>query len=228
MSDIVFSGHQPNFIPYMGVFYKIFKADKFVLDDDVQYSSKGLHNSNFLRVNNAKYKVSIPVTYNFGDKINEVKISYEKKWDEKLLRTLSMSYGNCRYFTEGYELIQKYIKYHPEMLCDLNIALLKEICQKFGLKSQIYIASNDVPTELVKNDRNIYQCKSLGCNIYYSGIGGKEYNDVSAYNKENIEVIYTDYQPVRYKQSGYPFIENLSVLDWIFNKGYELPEEWIK
>ena len=47
----VFSGHQPNFIPYMGFFYKIFQSDVFVLDDDVQYSRSGLHNANFLNVN---------------------------------------------------------------------------------------------------------------------------------------------------------------------------------
>ena len=91
----VFSGHQPNFIPYMGFFYKIFQSDVFVLDDDVQYSRSGLHNANFLNVNQTRHKVTVPVSYRYGDKINEVEISYETDWISKLLKTIQMSYGKA-------------------------------------------------------------------------------------------------------------------------------------
>ena len=42
-----------------------------------------------------------------------------------------------------------------------------------------------------------------------------------------IDLIYTDYEPAQYQQLYGEFIPNLSVLDYIFNCGYELPRGWI-
>lgn len=228
MNNKIFSGHQPNFLPYMGFFYKMYKSDIFVIDDDVQYSRCGLHNANYLKINNEKHKITIPVKYDFEDKINSVKISYDRDWIGKFLRTIRINYGKAPYFDEGYNLIEKHINRKYEKLVDLNIGLIEEIASKFGIDCKISIASKEVETDLKKNERNVYQCLAFKCNIYYSGIGGKEYNDEEYYKSNGIDVIYSDYSPVEYKQIGKGFIENLSVLDYIFNNGYRLPEGWSK
>ena len=56
----------------MGFFYKMFKSDIFVLDDNVKYSSKGLHNSNFIIENGERKKITVPVTHSSGELINEI------------------------------------------------------------------------------------------------------------------------------------------------------------
>lgn len=237
--EIVFSGHQPNFLPYMGFFYKIFKADVFVFDDDVQYTNReyasvdGIrvgHNSNVIRIGDKKGKVTIPVSYNFGDRINEVKISYGGNWKEKLLKTIRCNYSKHPYFHEGFLLLEKALSNDYDKLYDLNKHLLDTIIKEFGFSTKIVVASIDVPTSLKNNDRNIFQCKALGATSYYSGSGGgKEYNDEEAYNENGIELIYSDYTPVVYNQyHKKTFIENLSVLDYIFNCGYKIPEGWYK
>lgn len=230
MNDIVFSGHQPNFLPYMGFFYKIFKADIFVLDDDVQYSSNNYHNSNFIKANREKLKITVPVEYDFGDLINQVKICYNRNWKEKLLRTIVMNYGKSPYFETGYKLLEQHLNANHELLSDMNLAILKDICSGFGFKAKILIASKDipVPADIKNNDRNIMQCLAVEANIYYSGLGGKEYNNENAYAENGIKVIYSDYEPVKYKQTGYNYIENLSVIDYIFNSGFSIPENWRK
>lgn len=223
---IVFSGHQPNFLPYMGVFYKMFMVDVFVLDDDVQYSNDGMHNCNFINVEGKRHKMTVPVTYNFGDKINEVKICYESRWDRKLLSTMRMNYGRCPHFEEGYRMIEEALGRRYEHLADLNIDLMKEIAEKFGLESKIIIASKDVPTELKNNDRNIYQCRKVGGTVYYSGTGGRQYNDEAAYEANGISVVYSNYRPTPYPQKATAFIQNLSAIDYIFHQGFEIPKEW--
>ena len=63
--------------------------------------------------------------------------------------------------------------------------------------------------------------------MYYSGAGGREYNDEKAYAENGIELVYSDYVPVRYRQyHKKDFMENLSVIDYIFNCGYKIPEGW--
>lgn len=224
----VFSGHQPNLLPYMGVFYKMFQSDVFVFDDDVQYSSKGLHNANFLKVNGSKYKFTVPVTYEFGDCIKDVRISYARDWDTALLKTLKNSYGKAKHYDEFSELISKHLSRKNEFLIDLNYGLILDIAKGFGLNAKLITASKDVPTSLKKNDRNIYQCHSLGCNVYYSGTGGADYNDEELYRQYGIRIVYSDYEPARYYQGKGEFIDNLSVLDYLMHNGYELPENWVR
>lgn len=226
--DKVFSGHQPNLLPYMGVFYKMFQSDVFVLDDDVQYSSKGLHNANYLKVNGRRNKFTIPVSYTFGDLINEVRINYARNWRDPFEKTLENAYGRAPFFVEGFELVSKYLDKQYEFLADLNIALIKEIATRFRLCTELVIASKDLPTALKKNHRNIYQCKALGGNIYYSGTGGREYNDEELYSEYGIEIVYSTYEPKPYPQGKGEFIENLSVLDYIMYNGFDLPLDWVR
>lgn len=226
MSGKVFSGHQPNFLPYMGYIYKMFRSDVFVLDDDVQYSRTEYHNTNYIKVNGNRFKVTVPVSYEFGDMINEVKICYERDWVGKLLKTVQMNYGKAPFFKEGYALLEKHLGQKHEYLVDLNIGLLREIAENFGLGCKIVIASEEVPTSLKNNERNVRQCIALGGDIYYSGVGGKEYNDEELYRQNGIGLVYSDYEPISYRQQGRGFVENLSVIDYIFNQGYSLPKEW--
>ena len=217
----VFSGHQPNFIPYMGFFYKMFKSDIFVLDDDVKYSSKGLHNSNFIIENGERKKITVPVTHSSGELINEIAICYDRKWDRKMLRTIEMNYRKCEFFEPVYDLVKKEINKKPKRLADLNISLIIEIAKMLGISSKVVIASQEVPTKLTNNERNVFQCKTLGCSKYYSGTGGKSYNDEEMYKENGIEIVYSDYVPVEIGE-----IKNLSVIDYLFRKGFVLPERW--
>ena len=99
----------------------------------------------------------------------------------------------------------------------MNIGLIKEIAYRFGLDCEIKIASKDVPTTLKNNARNVYQCTYFGCSTYYSGVGGKAYNDEEMYRENGIDIVYSDYEPID---------DNLSVLDYICRYGFNLPEEW--
>lgn len=227
-NKVVFSGHQPCFLPYMGFFYKMFQSDVFVLDDDVQYSTKSFQNSNFIKVNGAKHRVTVPVSYVHGDAINEVRIGYARNWDEKLLKTLKMSYGKAPHFDEVYSMMEDAIMEKYEYLSDLNIHLLLDIKERLGLKCNVVIASRDVPTTLKNNERNLFQCCALGADIYYSGVGGKAYNDEIAYRKRGIGLVYSDYEPVVYRQLGGDFIPDLSVLDYLFNEGFTIPQAWVR
>lgn len=228
MRKIVFSGHQPNFIPYMGFFYKMFKSDIFVIDDDVQFSKGGWHNYNYIKVGKDRHRITVPVSFKHGDLINEVIIDYTRNWQMKMLKTLKMNYSKAMFFDEVYEFFSWHILSSPMCLVDLNVKMLIEIKERFGIETKVLIASKDIPTDKKNNDRNVFQCLKVGSNIYYSGIGGKEYNDLLLYKKNGIKVVYTDYKPVEYKQQKWNFIPNLSVLDYLFNEGFKLPKEWEK
>lgn len=222
----IFSGHQPNFLPYMGFFYKLYKSDVFVLDDDVQYSRTEMQNYNYIKVQNERHKLTIPVKHEFGQKINEVKIAYDRKWATKMLKTVENSYRKARFFDEGCQLLEEALSKNYEFLVDLNMDLLKNCISKFDISTEILIASKDLPTPNLKsNERNVAQCTMVGADTYLSGIGGKVYNDEKLYEDAGVNIVYTSYEPLIYKQIGKQ-IDNLSVLDYVMNVGFSIPEEW--
>lgn len=222
----IFSGHQPNFLPYMGFFYKLYKSDVFVLDDDVQYSRTEMQNYNYIKVQNERHKLTIPVKHKFGQKINEVQIAYDRKWTTKMLKTVENSYRKARFFDEGYQLLEASLSKNYEFLVDLNMDLLKNCILKFDISTEILIASKDLPTPNLKsNERNVAQCTMVGADTYLSGIGGKAYNDEKLYKEADVNIVYTSYKPLTYKQVG-KHIDNLSVLDYVMNVGFSIPEEW--
>ncbi len=214
---MIFSGHQPNFVPYMGFVYKMFQSDVFVLDDDVKFSRTERHNWNEVEINGKRHRITIPVKHINGMAINEAEICYERNWDRKLVKTLNHAYAKAPHGDEVVNWIAKTIERQERLLVDLNTTLIKEIAIKFELECKILIASMELKTEKKKNERNVWQCLQSGCNTYLSGIGGKVYNDEKMYMENGIEVIYSDYRKVN---------NNLSVLDYVAKNGWTLPTEW--
>lgn len=46
---MILTSHQPDFLPYMGFFYKAARSDVLVLSDDVRFSKSGMHNWNRIK-----------------------------------------------------------------------------------------------------------------------------------------------------------------------------------
>ncbi len=214
---MVFSGHQPNFVPYMGFFYKLNKSDVFVFDDDVKFSKTERQNWNEIVVNGVRRKITIPVKHNGSMKINEVQICYDRNWDKKLLKTIRNEYRKYQYGEETISLMEKHLLRKEKYLVDLNLNLMKDIISGFGIQCNILVASKELPTTLRKNERNVWQCLQTGCDTYYSGTGGKGYNDENMYKKKGIKLVYSDYKTID---------NNLSVIDYIAKNGWNLPKEW--
>ncbi len=86
---------QPSYIPWRGYFDQIFRSDLFVFYDDVQYDKRGWRNRNQIKTPNGKQWLSIPV-YSHGAQtenipINQIKIVWEKPWNEDHLKSFRYS-----------------------------------------------------------------------------------------------------------------------------------------
>ncbi len=224
---MVLSSHQPNFLPYMGFFYKMAHCDVFVLSGDNQYSSKGLHNKNYIKIGGRKFPITVPVKYEHPSRIDDVNICYENDWRSKLLKTLQMNYKKASHFDEAFSLVESITGNHYLRLSELNEAFIRALADKFGLRCKILLGQ-DLELAEHRMDRIIEMCKKLGANSYYSGIGGKAYNQDEKYAENGISLVYSDYEPIQYKQLGDGFIENLSVLDYVFCNGFIIPKEWLQ
>ena len=226
---MILSSHQPNFFPYMGYFYKIAKSDVFVFSDDVKFSNKktgDMHNYNYIKGPHGKQKITLPVTHKPEALIKDVHVFYDQKQIQKILTGVEQYYGKAPFFDVVYPDIQQIFRTRFDFLECFNAYAIKLLCNKFGIETRVKYSLGFV-SKLKKNDRLIEMCKFFDADTYLCGTGAAAYIDSSEFERAGIKLVYSDYSPPVYPQRYGDFIPNLSVLDWIFNRGYTLPEGWL-
>ena len=228
MSEIVLASHQPDFFPWMGYFYKMFQSDIFVFSDNVLFSKTGRHNYNDIKTGNGRMRFTIPIHYHLKN-LNELKLALDDKGANKMLKTLWMEYRGSEHFDDAFPLIEDLIMKYDKAnsLADFNLVCIYEIAERFGLtSSREFHVSSDLNLKYRRDAKCIELCKMFGADTYISGEGAKDYHVEKDYRLNGIKLVYTNYEPIVYKQKGKGFEPNLSVIDYVMNCGFTLPKEW--
>lgn len=212
--------HQPDYLPYLGYFYKIYESDIFVFLDDVQYSNVGLTHENIIKSPIGGLKLKIPVKQTFGDKINEVTTKDSLGWKEKHLKNLWMNYKLSKHFDEVYSDMEHLLGNDYERISDLNIQIISYISNKLGISKE-FIKSSSLNITTKKEERVIDICCKLNASYYVSGNGAKAYQVEEHFLERGITLVYTKFKPVYYEQLWGDFIWNISILDYLFMNGYD-------
>ena len=212
--------HQPCYMPYLGVFYKMWQSDRFVFLDDAQYSNGYVFDWNRIKTPTGECRIKVPTEKKFGDTLNQIRPKDELGWQNRHLKTIEMCYHKAPYFDDFYPVLKTIILDKYSSLSELNITVMSVIAEKFGIRPDIYYSSRMGITTL-KEQRVIDICKQVGATSYISGHGAENYQQGTHFIKEGIKLTYTDYKPVQYQQQWNGFIPNLSAIDYIFNEGYD-------
>lgn len=218
MSKIV-SIHQPQYLPWLGYFDKINKADVFVLLDDVQYKKNEWQNRNKIRTPKGGEWITVPIRYKFGEKIDLIKIDNSRNWRKGHYKSLVTNYNKALYFKEYEPFFKITYESNWEYLVDINIHFIEYLVGALGITTKL-IRSSKLAIERQKTERLVEICKKLGADTYLSGMGAKAYLDKDKFKRARIKLIYQNFKCPVYKQSfNISFISNLSVIDLIFNCG---------
>lgn len=218
--------HQPEHLPWLGLFNKIAKADKFVILDSVQYEKNYFQNRNRIIGTNGIQWINIPVSIkgHIGGTIATTEISKaggNEKWREKYLRTIEQSYKKYPFYTEVYPIIEKAISMDTRYLCEVNVALIKGFCEKLSICPE-YIQSSELNLDSMKSTLILDICKVVHADIYIAGPGGRDYLDIDSFLKAGITVKFNDYiHPIYYQKCTKEFVDHLSAVDLFMNCGFE-------
>lgn len=215
-SSMIMAGHQPNYLPWLGFFDKMNKCDVFVIEDAVQFIYHEFQNRNRVKTNNGVRWLTVPVKEGRKrKKFSEILISNEKNWSRGHWLTLKMNYGNSPYWDEFCNFFEETYNKKWEKLIDLNLHLIKGIMDFLDIEKELILASSlNVSGE--KCDLIIAQCKILGAETYLSGTGALTYMDIDKFKGEGIDVVFQEFEHPTYPQLWGEFIENLSIVDYLF------------
>lgn len=209
--------HQPQFLPYLGLFHKLAHADVFVALDNVQFIRTGFQHRNRFKSSQGELLVTVPVKHQFRPMISEVQIDNQISWQRKLWNTLTANYARAPHFNRYAPELKNLLERDWQNLAALDDALLRWAMAALEIETPIVNASDLAATgaqsELLANI-----CREVGADAYLSGPGGKNYMEMEVFDAAGVRVIWQEYAPVEYEQL-FPklgFLPNLSVVDALF------------
>jgi hypothetical protein len=215
---MMLSGHQPVYLPSLHLFSKIALSDKFMFVGHCQFVNKSWHSRNVIRNGRTPLTLTVPVlkTGRFGQSISETIINGDH-WKRKHLGSIRNSYQKRPYFKDYFPRLEELIQQPWENLGQMNIALIIQFLDWLNIDTPLFY-SEDHAISGQKNDMLIAMCRAMGAQDYLSNMGAKAYGDESLLRAAAIDHHWQQFVPPRYEQGG-EFMENLSIIDCLFNMG---------
>lgn len=213
---------QPSYMPWLGYFDQMDRADVFVFYDVVQYDKNGWRNRNRIKTRQGAQWITVPVLQSKRhDQTNlEVEIDTRGDWAAKHTSSLEQAYAHARHVDDYLPEIASVLHQPWTKLVDLNVRLTQTICGWLDIATECHRCSElDVAGD--RNERLLNICRRFGADRYISGDSAKDYLDEDAFRRSGIEVEWQDYRHPRYEQLHGEFLPNLSVIDLLFNCGGE-------
>jgi hypothetical protein len=220
--------HQPNYLPYLGYFQKASLADVFVFFDTAQFSRGDFSNRNRIRTpkHDGWQWLTLPVGKHRNKRIIDLEIT-DPDIFEKHAKTIRAVYEKAPFFDEticwlvGHRRIVSSLSY-------FNSNLITYLFQQLGILDQLEIEyASGLSFECGKKIRlgtdgliDIIEMAWPEAR-YISGDGGKGYLEEDKFKETNIELGYLDYETWQYPQIHSGFVPDLSVIDAVFNVGYD-------
>lgn len=218
---------QPGYIPWLGFFDLMDNVDKFIFLDDVKLSRHDWDVRNRIKTAQKELYLTIPVRRTKSQdklKINEAVIDENKAWRKKHLKSIKSAYEKTSYFSKVYPFIGMLINTNIKMLAGFNIKIIISIAKKIGINKE-FILSSKLKNLFAKKDRRLVAiCKQVGCDQYFSPQGSAAYIEKDSpggeFAKNNIKLSYQNYQHPIYNQVWGDFIPHMSIVDLLFNCGF--------
>jgi hypothetical protein len=218
---MILTAHQPLYLGgWLGLFDKIAQAESFVIFDVCPAESSGFENRNKILTNTGELMLTVPIRRSRSERLSEIRIVDDRSWARKHWRSIEAAYQKAPFWSRyGPELQPFYMATHWQRLVDLDEVLLRWCMNVLGVKRPIRRASTLGPLIGAKSELVLSMCKAMGATTYIFGAMGRNYADVSAFERAGIEVRFQDYQHPTYPQTQAGFVPRLSVLDLLMNCG---------
>lgn len=223
---------QPYFFPYLGYWQLMNAVDTYVVYDDVNYIKGGRINRNTILLEGKAHNINLILCGASPNLcINEVRVSGESLWREKLLRTIFQAYKKAPFSEQVMPIIEDIVNNQEENLAKFLLHSFETIGTYLGIQTKLILSSDIPKNNDLKGRYKLYDIFStLGTTEYYNSVNGISlYAEHSAEFTENgIALHFLKMNPVEYPQFRNEFIPNLSIIDVMMFNSQEQCRELLK
>jgi hypothetical protein len=224
--SVVVAIHQPNFLPWLGFFDKLARADCFVLLDDAQFPKKQGNWTNRVRVliGGAAAFVTVPVVraYHGVRTIGQMAIDDSNPWRAKTLRTIEQSYSRAPCFDQTWPVVRELIEAPVDNLADFNEVGIRRLAGGLGIDVSKLVRSSTLGVDSTGTERLVELTRAVGGTTYLSGDGASGYQDDERFGEAGLELRYQRFNPPPYPQRAKQPVPGLSAIDALMHCGWEI------
>jgi len=218
---VIVACHQPNFLPWIGFFYKALLADLVVLLDDVQFA-RGFTwiNRNRLKCDQGELWLTVPVKKKGRglQMISDVEVLDEGNWPRRFFQGISQNYAHAPYLDEHRAFLKDLTQMRRGKLVDLNIFAIDYLAGSLGIANKIVLQSS-LRIQSQGSELLVKITKETGADVYLTPLVSKKYVDENLFARQGITIQFFKFIPPVYPQLWGEFIYNLSALDLLLNCG---------
>lgn len=219
---MILSAHQPAYLPWLGYFDKIARANVFVYLDTVQFEKNSFINRNQIKTPQGALWLTIPVKtkgHTSGSMLT-TEIDDSQPWRIKHLKSIEMNYRKAARFEECFPKIEALLNMPESNLANYCFHQLRFWLDELGIDTRV-VRSSELPVTSAKSDLVLNLCQHFGAQHYLSGALGRDYLVEEDFSHAGIAIEYQSYKSPAYPQLWGDFMPNLGILDWWMN-GSEL------
>lgn len=215
--------HQPHFLPWLGYFNKLSNADIFIMQDNVQFRRRYFQNRTKIRDQSGHWTwLTVPVHAKRSDLILDVKIA-DPQWKEKIKIRIQHTYSRFKHFDDIAEGLFSVLDNTNGSIFQVNHDLLTWTLSLLEIDVNFRRASEFEKRETASQTL-IHICNQVGAEEYIFGEGGgRLYHGLELFQRNKIRQHRQNFRQkmINYSSVYYPGCFNLSVIDYLFDRGAE-------
>lgn len=220
---------QPTYLPWIGYFDLIDQSDAFVFLDTVAFNRQSWQQRNRIASSQTSFPprhqqgpiwLTVPVRRVSDQAIKDVEIDNSRPWRRKHWALIETNYRRAPHFTDAAPALAPVYERDWERLAELNVALVRSLCDLAGIEGTFVHASAMPEAEGAREQRLVDICRALGADTYLSPLGALDYLQTSTgFADAGIDLRFQAYEHPVYAQPDAEFTSHLSFLDALFNVG---------
>jgi len=214
---------QPTFLPWLGYFDMIRRADAFVFLDDAQLSPKSwLVRNRIPKMNDSHEWLSIRASSNLPLNrrfLNHTKLKDGLADSNRIRSQIEMRYGIN---SEAYSLILNVLREieSPVSISEINISMIQKLCSFFSIDTLIFKAS-ELGVSGSRSNKILGLLNVVGASRYLVAPGSISYMKLDPIWADRTDrCVIHNYETQPYYQRGCKkFVSHMSVIDVILELG---------
>lgn len=220
--------HQPDMMPWLGLFNKINKADLWVILD---HTTNNPRDASFwgrrakILVNGKPKWLSLPlvkpeISGLIGLPIYEMEFSNANpKIYLSALKTIELNYKKTPFFNEVFPLVCDFLHSSVMNMRDRNLAFIFQIMELLEIKTKISYSS-DLHCQKSATSLLVEILEKMQGTTYLCGGGASGYQKDDLFRAAGINVEYNNFNhPVYNQMNSKEFVPGLSIIDALMNVG---------
>jgi hypothetical protein len=222
----IVTAHQPNYLPWIGLFSKISQANCFVVANTFELGGQSTFNRNKIRTNAGWGYLTIPIGRKVqGMSIRDIEVPGDFSWRRAHWQNIYRNYVHAEFFKDYKDFFQDVYFRDFKYLWQINMEIILFLLKCFRIQVEILAASDmDLDPKLPTTDFLISLTAKAGGNTYLSGPSGRNYMLLEKFSQQNIGLKFFNLNHPVYKQRYPGYEPNLSAIDLLFNIGPQAGE----